>query len=273
MPMPRSTTTAAAPTPQTPRISGRRVATVEEDGLAGHEVRARGGEEDDERTDLLQPTRAPHRNVPRQPLVDPRIAARLLGHVAHEPPRRAPVVLHLAARPLDPHITRDVGGRDDRAASRALDQPRRLLEVGLRAPRQRDARARPRQRMGHRAAKPTAGAGDDGNLSREVRQRYSSSIVFMYLVDTTFRFTFSVGVSSPPSWLKSTGSTMNFLILAYDCSCEFFSSTVRPMRSRTLGCLTTTAGSVVRRPLSRANFASSSGLTVMRATGYGLRSP
>src|SRR5207244_1587008 len=117
------------------------------------------------------------------------------------------------------------------------------------------------------------GGHDDGNLSLEVRQRYSSSIVFVYFVDTTFRFTFSVGVSSPPSWLKSRGSTVNFLILAYDCSCEFFSSTVRPMRSRTLGCLTTTAGSVVRMPWSRANFDSSSGLTVISATGYGLRSP
>src|SRR2546423_15687072 len=100
MPMPRSTTTAAAPTPQTPRISGRRVATVEEDGLAGHEVRARGGEEDDEGTDLLQPTRAPHRNVPRQTLVDPRIPERLLVHVGDEPSPPDRIPPHLLARPL-----------------------------------------------------------------------------------------------------------------------------------------------------------------------------
>src|SRR5207247_11343709 len=83
---------------------------------------------------------------------------------------------------LDLGVTRDVGRRDDRAASRALDQPRRLLEVGLPAPRQPDAPARPRQRARHRAATPTAGACDDGNLYPEVRQRSSSSIVVLALV-------------------------------------------------------------------------------------------
>src|SRR5205814_1981741 len=107
MPMPRSTTTAATPTPQTRRISGRRVATVEEDGLAGHEVRARGGEEDDEGTDLLQPTRAPHRDVPRQTLVDPRIRERRLVHVGDEPSRRDRVHLHIVARPLDAERARE----------------------------------------------------------------------------------------------------------------------------------------------------------------------
>src|SRR5438874_5211429 len=102
MPMPRSTTTAAAPTPQTPRISGRRVATVEEDGLAGHEVRARGGEEDDAGTDLFQPPRAPHPNVSRQTLADPRIGERLLSHVGDEPSRPARIHLHAAAWPLVP---------------------------------------------------------------------------------------------------------------------------------------------------------------------------
>src|SRR6266478_957773 len=90
---------------------------------------------------------------------------------------------------------------------------------------------------------------------------------------TTLRLTFRVGVSSPPSWVKSSGSTRNFLIFAYDWSLEFFSSTVRSTRSTTFGCFTSTAGSLAMIPCSWANFLSSSRLSVMSATGYGRRSP
>src|SRR5205085_11215764 len=139
--------------------------------------------------------------------------------------------------------------------------------VGFGASRQRDARPRLGQRPRHRPAKAATGDRDDRGLSRERRQRYSSSMVVRYLFATTLRLTFSVGVSSPPSWVKSPGSTVNFLILAYDWSCEFFSSTVRATRSTTAGCFATTAGSVATMPRSRANLASSSAFSVINATG------
>src|SRR5947207_15820133 len=100
MPAPRSTTTTAATRPQRPRMSGGRVAPVEEHGLAGHEVRPRGREKDDEWSDLLEPSGPPHRDVARDALVDPRVAERAPVHVGDEPPRRARDHLHLVALAL-----------------------------------------------------------------------------------------------------------------------------------------------------------------------------
>ena len=56
----------------------------------------------------------------------------------------------------------------------------------------------------------------------------------------TLRLTLRVGVRAPFSTVKSSGRMTNFLILAYDCSSEFFWSTVRWTRSTTLGCLAST---------------------------------
>src|ERR671936_2846412 len=100
-PAPTSTATTAATMPQRPRTSGRRVTAVEEHGLAGHEVGPRGRQEDDERADFLEASRATHRNVACETLVDPRIAERLLVHLGDEPAGCDRVHLHVVPRPLD----------------------------------------------------------------------------------------------------------------------------------------------------------------------------
>ena len=137
----------------------------------------------------------------------------------------------------------------------------RAARPDARSPRDRPWRARPRdvgaglgQRHRDRAPETPAGPGDDRDLAGE-RPRHRASIrraprcSFLYLSETTLRLTLSVGVSSPPSSVKSIGRIVNFLILAYDCSCVFFSSTVRPTRSTIFGCLTSAAASVVRMPV------------------------
>ena len=48
-----------------------------------------------------------------------------------------------------------------------LDLTRGLLEICLRARRQRDVGARPGERHRDRAAEPAGGARDDGDLARE----------------------------------------------------------------------------------------------------------
>src|SRR2546422_473764 len=101
MPAPTRTTTIATTMLQRPRTSGRRVPAVEEHGLPGHEVGPRRREQDDERADLLQASRAPHRDVARETLVDARLGERLLVHVGDEPPRGDGIHLHVVTRPLD----------------------------------------------------------------------------------------------------------------------------------------------------------------------------
>ncbi len=53
---------------------------------------------------------------------------------------------------------------------------------------------------------------------------YIRSICSWYLVPTTFRLTFKVGVSSPVSWLNSTGKTEKRFMLSYLASCALASS-------------------------------------------------
>src|SRR5262245_60253740 len=103
---PAPTKTIAATLPHKPRRSGGRLTSVEEDGLPGHEVRPRRSEEDDERADLFEPPRAPHRDVAGQALVDFRLREGLLVHVRDEPPGRNRVHLHVVARPLHAQCAR-----------------------------------------------------------------------------------------------------------------------------------------------------------------------
>src|SRR6266436_4036515 len=58
-----------------------RVAAVEEERLAGHEVGARRRQIDGQRPDLLGPADSSGRDVPGQALVDRRVRERLAGHV------------------------------------------------------------------------------------------------------------------------------------------------------------------------------------------------
>src|SRR5215470_7152117 len=106
-PAPTRTKTIAATMPHKPRMSGGRVTSVEEDGLAGHEVRPRRREEEDERADLVEPPRAPHRNVAGQALVDFRIGEGLLVHVGDEPAGSNRVHLNVVARPLHAERARE----------------------------------------------------------------------------------------------------------------------------------------------------------------------
>ena len=53
---------------------------------------------------------------------------------------------------------------------------------------------------------------------------YIRSICSWYLVPTTFRLTFKVGVSSPVSWLNSTGKTEKRFMPSYLASCALASS-------------------------------------------------
>src|SRR5258705_5191640 len=80
--------------------SGRGVAAVEEDRLAGHEAGAAAGQEDGQRADLLQPAGAAGGNVARQALVDLWVGGRRLVHLPHEPARRDCRQLAVVARPL-----------------------------------------------------------------------------------------------------------------------------------------------------------------------------
>src|SRR5258708_30981707 len=64
----------------------RRVAAVEEDRLSRHESRRVGRQIDRQRPDLLGPADPSHRDVARQPLVDPRVRERGIRHIGREPP-------------------------------------------------------------------------------------------------------------------------------------------------------------------------------------------
>jgi hypothetical protein len=73
--------------------------------------------------------------------------------------------------------------------------------------------------------------------------------------------------------VKSAGSTVNFFTLAYDCSSPFRSSTIFATRANTLGGRTEPTDRRSAGPAAAANFISSSGFSVISATGYGRRSP
>src|SRR6266403_4331766 len=103
-----------------------RVAAVEEERLAGHEVGARGGEVDGQRADLLGPSDTAGRDVARQALVDRRVGERLVGHVRREPARRDRVHLDVVPRPLDPERARE---RDDAALRRAVNRVARQADL------------------------------------------------------------------------------------------------------------------------------------------------
>src|SRR5262249_7544409 len=66
--------------PRSGNLRGR-VAAVEEERLAGHEVGAGRRQIDRQRSDLLGPPDASRRNVAGQALVDRRVGERLVGHV------------------------------------------------------------------------------------------------------------------------------------------------------------------------------------------------
>src|SRR5262249_14538089 len=103
-----------------------RVAAVEEDRLARHEVRARRGEIYGEWPDLLGPPDAASRDVAGQALVDGGDGERLVGHVGLEPARRDRVDLHVVPRPLHAERARE---RDDAALPRAVDRVARQADL------------------------------------------------------------------------------------------------------------------------------------------------
>src|SRR5262249_25029121 len=106
----------------------------------------------------------------------------------------------------------DIDGLDQRPRSQRLD----LVGQGLQ--RRRPARGegqmdpRPRQGEADIGAHPLSSAGHDGDAFAQVSHcyRYRSSMMAWYFSATTRRLTLRVGVSSPPSWVKSPASTANF---------------------------------------------------------------
>ena len=93
-----------------------------------------------------------------------------------------------------------------------------------------------------------------------------------YFSATTFRFTFSVGVSSPPSWERSAGRISNFFTCSTRANFWLISSTWRWIVSRIPGFFASAAGSA-SHPFSWASFAASSMSRVTSAVRNGLRSP
>ena len=93
-----------------------------------------------------------------------------------------------------------------------------------------------------------------------------------YLSATTLRFTFSVGVSSPPSCERSAGRISNFFTCSTRANFSLMSSRCFWMISRISGFLASAAGSA-GQPFSSASFATSSMSSVTSAVRNGLRSP
>src|SRR6266571_8498055 len=83
--------------------SRRRVAAVQEDGLARHEVRRRRREIDGERADLLGTPCATRGDIAKESVGELWILGTERGsrHVGREPARRDRVDLHVVSRPLD----------------------------------------------------------------------------------------------------------------------------------------------------------------------------
>src|SRR2546425_10696440 len=91
------------------RISSRGVATVQEEGLAGHEVRCRRREIDGERSDLFGATSATRGDIAKEAVGDLRIlsAEGRRRHVGGEPTRRDRGDLNVVSRPLDAEGARE----------------------------------------------------------------------------------------------------------------------------------------------------------------------
>ena len=87
---------------------------------------------------------------------------------------------------------------------------------------------------------------------------------------TTFRLTFSVGVSSPFSWVRSSGRITKRLICSTGPTWEFTSSTTFWTSAR----ISSDSGSSpTSSPCSDAKAGASSGSSVISAMRYGRRSP
>ena len=143
---------------------------------------------------------------------------------ARRPPGR-PAAIRVTPGPDGHDVADELVSRDQRVADAPLPRPDAVVgpaDPGGLDPDQR--LARPDGRVANRLEAKGAGArehrGPHGALSWRERHRHRSypryidSMTSAYFARTSRRFTFRVGVSSPPSWVKSSGRTANRLTCA-----------------------------------------------------------
>ena len=120
-------------------------------------------------------------------------------------------------------------------------------------------RPSPRPLIASRSARrPSSQPSPAGSARRAPRSRSS------YLSATTLRLTFSVGVSSPPSWERSCGQDLELLDLL-DAG-ELLVDLVEWAWIESLDLGFSQLGGSSARPFSSANFGASSGSSVTSAT-------